>query len=222
MFARGFISPIVIAILALLVLGGGFYVVSETKNDDEDIEMHGDAIMDEERDSFSDDAMMEKGDAVGAMEQNDAIMDDGDTSVEEKTEDSMMMDDQSMHSDEFTGNVLAGKSAPLLDFNKKDYEKALASKKVVVLYFYANWCPDCKKEFPLMEEAFNMLDTSNVIGFRVNYKDSETDHDEEALASEYGIAYQHTKVLLKDGKRIQKSAESWNRDRYLSEINTAL
>lgn len=132
----------------------------------------------------------------------------------EKKDDSMMM--------KFSGQILAGKSSPLLDFSKADFDKALASDKLVVLYFYANWCPICKAEFPKLQQVFNELTIDQIIGFRVNYNDNQTDSDEKALASQYGVAYQHTKVFIKNGQRIGKWPDSWNKDRYLSEINSRL
>lgn len=119
----------------------------------------------------------------------------------------------------YSGAVLAGESSPLLDFTKSDYEAFLKTDKLIVLYFYANWCPICRAEFPLMQEAFNELLTDNVIGFRVNYNDDQTDSDEKNLAREFGVAYQHTKVFVNNGLRILKSLESWGKDRYLSEIS---
>ena len=119
----------------------------------------------------------------------------------------------------YGGKVLAGTSAKLLDFNKADYDKALASDNLVVLYFYANWCPSCKVEFPKMQSVFDEIKSDKVVAFRVNYKDSETDKDEEALAKEFGVAYQHTKVFLKGGERVLKAPDSWEKERYLSEIN---
>lgn len=121
-----------------------------------------------------------------------------------------------------TEQVLAGNPSKLYDFNKTKYDEALKSDKLVVLYFYANWCPICKAEVPKMYEAFNELTTDKVIGFRVNYNDNETDQDEVALAKEFGVAYQHTKVFLKNGQRILKSPESWDKQRYLDEINKNL
>lgn len=119
----------------------------------------------------------------------------------------------------FTGAVLAGSSSPLFDFKKSDYNMALASGKPIVLYFYANWCPICKEEVrDALYPAFNELTTANIIGFRVNYNDSDTDADEKVLAREFGVAYQHTKVFLKNGARTLKSPESWNKERYLKEI----
>jgi len=106
----------------------------------------------------------------------------------------------------------------LLNYQKDLYESAISSDKLVVLYFYANWCPICRAEYPKMQEAFNELSGERVIGFRVNYNDNETDSDETALARQFGVAYQHTKVFLKDGKQVLKAPDSWEKDRYLSEI----
>lgn len=118
----------------------------------------------------------------------------------------------------YQGQRLAGAAAPLLDFVKSDYEQAIASDKLVVLYFYANWCPICVAEFPKMQTTFDGLTNSNVIGFRVNFNDNQTDDDEEQLARQFGVAYQHTKVFVKNGQRILKSPESWEQARYVEEI----
>jgi len=124
----------------------------------------------------------------------------------------------------YYGNVLAenGNGVFLLDFNRSDYENALMNEDLVVLYFYASWCPICRVEFPRMQEAFRMLDAHGVVGFRVNYNDSDTDEFEKGLAREHGVAYQHTKVFIRNGEQVLKSPESWKTDRYLKEINNAL
>jgi len=122
----------------------------------------------------------------------------------------------------FTGTRISGTSAPLLEFTRADYDKAVASGKLVVLYFYANWCPICKAEFPTVQSVFAELATDKVVGFRVNFNDNETTDDEEGLAREHGVPYQHTKVFVKDGSRILKAPDTWDKARYLSEINNAL
>ena len=135
-------------------------------------------------------------------------------------EDKMMEKDKSMM-DKFgyTGKVLAGTEATkYLDFNKVDYENALKEKKKILLYFYANWCPICKREQPETFAAFNEINDPDLIGFRVNYRDSDTDADEEALAKKFGVSYQHTKVILKNGQRVGKFPDSWNKERYLEEL----
>ncbi len=122
----------------------------------------------------------------------------------------------------YNGKVLAGSASPYIVFNKTDYEKALASNKIIFLDFFANWCPICREEAPNLKAGFDALQTDKVVGFRVNYNDTETDEDEKKLAQEFGITYQHTKVILKNGKEINKSLESWDKETFLKEINSAL
>lgn len=122
----------------------------------------------------------------------------------------------------YTGKVLAGSSSPYIAFNKPDYDNAISSGKVVFLDFFANWCPVCREEAPNLKAGFDALQTDKVVGFRVNYNDTETDEDEKKLAREFGITYQHTKVILKNGKEITKSLESWDKETFLKEINKSL
>lgn len=152
------------------------------------------------------DINMESDEMMEDTTMKDGMMQEGDNS-------GMMM-----HS----GKLLAGKSSFLLEYNKTDFDTALKSDKLVVLYFYANWCPICRAEFPKMQEAFNELTTDRVVGFQVNYNDDQTDNNEKELAREHGVAYQHTKVLIKNGQRIGKYPDSWDKSRYLSEINKAV
>lgn len=122
----------------------------------------------------------------------------------------------------YSGSVLAGKSSPYLEFQKADYEKALNSGKIVFLNFYANWCPICRAETPAVYSAFGKLTTDNIVGFRVNFNDSDTDEDEKALAKEFGVTYQHTKVILKDGKQTLKVTEQWDQPQFEEELKKAL
>ena len=136
----------------------------------------------------------------------------------EMMKDESMMKENSMMESEYKGKILAGKESLYIDFNKADYEKALEENKKILLYFYANWCPICKKEQPETFAAFNDLKDPDWTGFRVNYRDSDTDADEEALAKEFGVSYQHTKVILKNGERVGKFPDSWDKQRYLDEL----
>ena len=122
----------------------------------------------------------------------------------------------------YSGTKLAGNTAPLLDFTKADYDAAVASGKLVLLYFYANWCPICRAEFPKMQTVFDELTADAVVGFRVNYKDNETNTDETTLAKQFGVAYQHTKVFVRGGDLVSKHPDSWSAERYRKEINDRL
>lgn len=114
--------------------------------------------------------------------------------------------------------VLAGTTTKYFEFTKEAYDQALAENKVILLYFYASWCPICRLEQPKTFAAFNELNNPNIIGFRVNYRDSDTDENEVDLAKQFGVSYQHTKVILKDGQRVLKAPDSWDKERYLEEL----
>lgn len=197
---KGFATPMIIAIVAVVLSLGGvaYYYVNRSQTEED--------IMAQEK------ATMEKKEGETMMKKGEGIMMD-------KKEDEMMKGETMM---QYSGAVLGGKSSPLLDFKKADYDAAVKSGKLVVLYFYANWCPICKAEFPVTQDAFNGLTANKVIGFLVNYNDDQTDSDEKNLAREFGVAYQHTKVFVKNGQRVLKSSEGWDKNRYTSEINKAL
>lgn len=138
-------------------------------------------------------------------------------------EETSMMESESM-SDEsnmlYSGQQIAGTVSPYIVFNSKDYEKALAEGKTVFLEFYASWCPVCRGEAPDIEAGFNQLNDPNVVGFRVNYNDPDTDDTEKALAQEYGVTYQHTKVIIQNGEVVLKNGEVWDTERFLTELQT--
>jgi thiol-disulfide isomerase/thioredoxin len=167
----------------------------------------------------------EEGDAVVANESKRVSMEKP-ALVEGTSSDSSPMGNKPPW---YSGPLLAGTAeVPLLEFNVKDYELANNSGKLIILYFYAEWCPLCRAEFPRMQSAFDVLPrisavkVENVVGFRVNYKDGSTEAAEISLAKELGVAYQHTKVFLKSGERILKAPDTWEVERYVKEITSAL
>ncbi|MBI3282792.1 thioredoxin family protein [Candidatus Curtissbacteria bacterium] len=122
----------------------------------------------------------------------------------------------------YQGVVLAGSSSPYLEFNKTDYQKALFEKKIIILDFYANWCPICRAETPHLRAGFDSLTSEQVVGFRVNFNDSDTDNDEKELAKEFEIPYQHTKVILKNGQEVKRSGDQWDEETFEREIQPVL
>ncbi len=108
-------------------------------------------------------------------------------------------------------------------FAKAEYDKARAEGKVVFLEFYANWCPLCSRQKPVDESVF--ADPSvpkGVAGFQVNYKDSETDADEQELARQFGITYQHTRVILaKGGSLFHKKTGNSEKDEIIGLLEQA-
>ena len=115
--------------------------------------------------------------------------------------------------------VIAGSVTPYKEFTKEEYDRAVADGKVVFLNFYANWCPVCRAEASEIAAGFDELNNPNVVGFRVNFKDDETDESEKVLAQEFGITYQHSKVIVKGRETLYKQiAEQWDREKVVKEL----
>jgi len=208
--------PIIIAIVALVIVVWGIeYFATRTKPSPT---VTTEAPASEK--TLPDDTIVK---ADGMMVNPDGTMVKPDGTMEKKDGETMMKKEDGAMMAKYTGTVLAGKSAPLLDFTKADYDVAVKSDKLIILYFYASWCPICKAETAnALYPEFNELTLDKVVGFRVNYNDNQTDNDEKNLAREFGVAYQHTKVFVKNGQRILKSPEGWDQSRYNMEVNKAL
>ena len=118
-----------------------------------------------------------------------------------------------------SAQLLAGSMSHYYTFTPEAYEQAKEQNKTILLYFYASWCPICKQEQKdAMIPAFNELQNNNLIAFRVHYKDNEATQSEEELAKQFGITYQHTKVIFKDNEIILNDLNSWDKEKYITEL----
>lgn len=89
-------------------------------------------------------------------------------------------------------------------YSKANLEDAKNTRRV--LFFYANWCPTCRPA----DEAFSQNENKipqGVTLIRVNYNDTETDQEENDLALQYGITYQHTFVQIDENGNV---VTKWN------------
>lgn len=84
-------------------------------------------------------------------------------------------------------------SSSYIEYTPTEFEKY--SDKRRVLYFYANWCSTCR---PANADFLANSDSlpNDVVVFRVNYNDSDTDENEKSLAKKYSVNYQHTFVQV--------------------------
>jgi len=247
---KGFGVPVTIIIIGfvIVVAGAAYYAIQPQEQKAEMVqekammEKAAEDMMEENEKTMGDDesmmkeddamkkdgeAMMEEGGSDGGavMDEENAMKKDGEAMMEEEGSDgSAMMEEGGDAKDKmsFSGEVISGSTSPLLEFNELDYVAVLASDRLVVLYFYASWCPICKKEFKDTKTAFDELTADNVVGFRVHFNDNETTSKDKSLAKEFGVGYQHTKVFIKNGERVLKSPETWSKARYIEEIGNFL
>ncbi len=163
--------------------------------------------------------------ATNKSAQTPAIADDSALVANEK----MAKEDAAEKTAMAEKEATAGKDAIAKDnsfykpFSKSEYDAAIASQKIIFLEFYANWCPSCAAQKPINEGAFASAQIpKNVAGFQVNYKDSDTDADEVVLAKQFGITYQHTRVVLKvDGSVSGKSTGNIGEEQILAMLTAA-
>ncbi len=151
------------------------------------------------------------------------VEDTGDSMVDEKAGDQMQETGDSMEEtgESMTDETTMELGGSYVPFEKSAYLQAREDGKKIFLEFYANWCPSCAQQEPEIESAFAKITDPEIVGFRVNYKDSDTDQDEVDLAREFGITYQHTHVLINsEGDVVIKSQEFWSESQVLDKVNT--
>lgn len=110
--------------------------------------------------------------------------------------------------------TVGGNKAILKDFNVNDYKKALLSDKLIVLLFG-------EKEYKNMKEAFKDLKDNKVIGFKVDYKDKNSDRAEKKLAKAFKVEKAGTKILIKNGAKLKQTAKYWGPKDYTKIITAA-
>ena len=122
---------------------------------------------------------------------SDEMMDEKKSGETMETEE-IMMDDTNMNNGAY------------VSYSKEVLDSASEGKRV--LFFYANWCPTCRPADAEFKEKEEKLPEGLTL-IRVNYNDDDTNDEEKALASKYGISYQHTFVQIDaDGEEVVR----WN------------
>ena len=110
---------------------------------------------------------------------------------------SINVDDKIAYSDEELDQDIV--SSSIIQITSTNYEEiVLNSNKTVLIDFYADWCPPCKKLSPIIEEVASENTDENLVFARINID------DEQNLAAQYGIQPIPTLVLLKSGKEVDR------------------
>lgn len=85
--------------------------------------------------------------------------------------------------------------------NKAEFEKdVIQNDKVVLVDFWAEWCPPCLAMAPTLEKVASKLD-KNVDIVKVDIEESIDNHH---LAGEHDVRSIPNMVIFKDGKEVDR------------------
>ncbi len=116
-------------------------------------------------------------------------------------------------------NIIAGNDPYYIEANQIDIDYAIENHKIVILNFYANWCPTCKSENEDISELISENLSKDISIFRVNFRDSDTSEYEESLAKKYQVITQGTKIIYINGEMNQKTPKHFTQEDYLELLN---
>lgn len=87
---------------------------------------------------------------------------------------------------------------------KKEFEeKVLQSKKIVLVDFWAGWCPPCVAMAPHLQAVAEELD-STVDIVKINIEDKPEHRENQLLAGEYEVQSIPNMPIFKDGTEVQR------------------
>ncbi len=84
----------------------------------------------------------------------------------------------------------------LKDINGKSHTLSQYKGKIVLLNFWASWCPPCREEMPSMQKLFTSWDKNKYVMLAVNLKEDESAVKAFARQNNYTFPI----LLDRDGK----------------------
>ena len=96
-----------------------------------------------------------------------------------------------------------------------NYNEAINSSKVVLVEFYASWCPHCQRMMPIVAQIKELLEG------QVNVYQYEIDENAE-LANQEGADSIPTFIIYKDGKEVWRESGEIDGQLLLSKIQSYL
>jgi thiol-disulfide isomerase/thioredoxin len=118
----------------------------------------------------------------------------------------------------YVGTPLAGEKTFYIRFNMADYDFAVSKGKLIFINFYSTECAYCQDDNAAALNAFDSMNYENVVGFRALFNDPASTLDDKDIALKYGVDGPNTKVIVRDGKRVFKATDSWNKQTFIDEI----
>ena len=96
-----------------------------------------------------------------------------------------------------------------------DYKELINSNPVVVVEFYASWCPHCQRMMPVVDQIKQLLgDRATVHQFDID--------ENKSLADDTGIESIPTFIIYKNGVEVWKQSGEMEGDVLYSKIENYL
>lgn len=105
-----------------------------------------------------------------------------------------------------------GQSA-VIEYETGFDELVLANKKLVLVDFFAPWCPPCQMMKPILEEVSQLPEFKDSVVFVAVNTDAFGE-----LAQQNGVTAMPTFIFFKDGKKIHTVVGGMSKERLIEEI----
>ncbi len=96
-----------------------------------------------------------------------------------------------------------------------DYNNIINSSKVVMVEFFATWCPHCQRMMPVVEQIKELLDG------RADIYQFDIDKNQEA-ADSLNVESLPTFIVYRDGKEVWRQSGEMDGQVLLSKIESYL
>lgn len=96
-----------------------------------------------------------------------------------------------------------------------DYNNIINSSKVVMVEFFATWCPHCQRMMPVVEQIKELLDG------RTDIYQFDIDKNQEA-ADSLNVESLPTFIVYRDGKEVWRQSGEMDGQVLLSKIESYL
>jgi thiol-disulfide isomerase/thioredoxin len=111
---------------------------------------------------------------------------------------------------------ISAQAAGLQPFDAKAFQAAQASGRPILVEIYADWCPTCKAQAPVLDKVSSAPGLSNLARFRVDFD------TQKSVVKGFGARYQSTLVLFKGKTELARSIGETSEDKIRAMLSKAI
>lgn len=110
----------------------------------------------------------------------------------------------------------SGWAAETKSFDQATFESLQAANKPVLIDVYADWCPTCKQQAPILSELLARPEFKDYTVLRVNF-DTQKD-----VRRTLGVAQQSTFIVYRGRQEVMRSTGDTGKDSIAASLRKAL